>query len=287
MKKYALVPLVSVAGGAAAFVLRLLQNRTGFEASTGLPVPGNLPGLALIVCFVLLAAALAVLSRKFPQDAGDGPAFPAAFTTNNTSLLLLPVAGILLVSLSGLADLFEGLTMNNLLAQMKAAADPYAVLEDAIYGFSGKTQLILGVLTLLGAAALFLSAVSCRQKEGEDVPPSFSGNLLLVFPVVLVVRLVMTYRLDSVNPALSAYYVELLALVFLTLAFYRLSSFAFNAGRTARFALYTGLAVVFSLATLADGGPHLSSLLLYAGSAVTALGFLLLQFSSEVCDSGI
>lgn len=278
MKKTVLLPVIAVAGGAVAFVLRLLQNRTGFEVSTGLPVPGNFAGLALVACFAVLAAALLLLVRKLPKDAANGPVFPADFTTENTALLFLPVAGILLIALSGLADLYEGLTMGNLLAQMKAAADPYGLaVEASTAGFSSRAQMILGVLALLSAAALLPAAISCRKKE--DAKP-FSGNLLLAPPVALVVRLVLTYRLDSVNPALEAYYVELLALVFLTLAFYRLSSFAFNAGRTSRFALYVGLAVVFSLATLADGGPHLSSLLLYAGGAVTVLGFLMLRFSS-------
>ena len=280
MKKYALLPVISVLGGAAAFVLRLLQNRTGFEAATGLPVPGNFPGLALVICFAVLAAALLLLARTLPKDTGEGPVFPAAFATDNTTLLFLPVAGILLIALSGLTDLYEGLTQGNLLAQMKAAADPYAAaLEETCAGFPSRTQLLLGVLTLLSAAALFLSAVSCRKKEREAGKP-FIGNLLLGFPVVLVVRLVLTYRLDSVDPALAAYYVEILALVFLTLAFYRLSSFAFKAGRTARFGLYTGLSAVFSLAALADGGPLLSSLLLYAGGAVTVLGFLTLRLWS-------
>ena len=68
---------------------------------------------------------------------------------------------------------------------------------------------------------------------------------MLLVPVVCpVIRLVLVYRVDSIDPVLSDYYLELLALVFLTLGFYRLSSFAFGAGRTDRFALYAGLAVV-------------------------------------------
>ena len=35
MKKQMLLPLLAAVGGAAAFVLRLLQNRTGFEPDTG------------------------------------------------------------------------------------------------------------------------------------------------------------------------------------------------------------------------------------------------------------
>lgn len=45
------------------------------------------------------------------------------------------------------------------------------------------------------------------------------GSLLLVPVVCFVIRLVLVYRVDSINPVLSDYYLELLALVFLTLGF--------------------------------------------------------------------
>ena len=90
----------------------------------------------------------------------------------------------------------------------------------------------------------------------------------------LVVRLVLTYRAVSVDPSLADYYPELLAVVFLTLAFYRLSSFAFRAGRTRRFALYAALAIAFCLAALADR-PDPARLLFYLGGALTLFGFLL------------
>ena len=64
---------------------------------------------------------------------------------------------------------------------------------------------------------------------------------------------------------------ELLAVVFLALAFYRLSSFAFRAGRTRRFAVYAALAIAFCLATLADR-PDPARLLFYLGGAVTLRG---------------
>lgn len=53
---------------------------------------------------------------------------------------------------------------------------------------------------------------------------------------------------------------ELLALVLVILALYRLASFAYGVGRTRRFVLYAVPAIVLSLAALADGG-GLSTLL--------------------------
>ena len=273
MKKHILFSTAALLCGAVAFVLRFLQNRTGFDA-LGLPVSGNIPAVALVAVLILAGVVLLVLSRRLaaPSDV----CFPQSFAVKNTSLLFLPVAGSLLIGLSGLADLYEGATFNNLLVQIQIAADPYSsTIPDAAtaVGFSSVSQMILGAASLLSAGALFLSAISCRKWMAAK--PS-TGIFLLIPPVALVVRLVMTYRLDSINPALEAYYVELLALIFLTMAFYRLSSFAFGDGRLPRFALYAGFAAVCSLASLADGGPHLSSLLLYLGGTLTVLGFLLL-----------
>lgn len=281
MKKNLVLPVVAVLGGAAAFVLRLLQNRTGFEPDTGLPIPGNIPALALSGLLAVLAAVLCILVRKLPKDAEPGAVFPQDFSTADSRLLLLPVTGVLLIALSGLADLAQGLGI--LPAGVPYPADVYALTSNAEVLFSGFSQKILlpmGILSLASAVGLFLAVMSCHPREGRRQAP---GTVLLITPAVLVVRLVLTYRVDSVNPALERYYVELLALVFLTLGFYRLSSFAFLSGRTRRFALYTVPAVVLSLAALADSGTaSQSARLLYLGGALTLLGFLLLR----LCCSG-
>ena len=278
MKRQTLLPLLALVGGIGAFVLRLLQNRTGFEAATGLPVPGNVPGLALAALLAILALLFLLLVRRLPREAGPGPAFPSEFAAGDAAQVFLPLTGALLMLLSGLADLAEALGGVNLLARLRAAADPYgAAAMESVSGFASKAQLLLGLLGLVSGAAVFLAAAACRR--GSREAGGFQGSLLLVPPVALVVRLVLAYRLDSINPALEAYYVELLALVFLTLGFYRLSSFAFQSGRPRRFALYTCAAVVLCVAALADGGPHHSSLLLYAGGATALLGFLLLRLA--------
>ena len=145
--------------------------------------------------------------------------------------------------------------------------------------FTQRESLLAGVLSLLSAASLFPAIPACRSREGDAPAKPFQGALLLVPVCCLVVRLVLTYRAMSVNPSLADYYPELLAVVFLTLAFYRLSSFAFQAGRTRRFALYGVLATAFCLAALADR-PDLGRLLFYLGGALTVFGFLLLRTSA-------
>lgn len=257
MKKQPLLLLMILLGSVAALILRLLQNRTGFEPSTGLPIPGAPMGLALVGLLAALAAILLLLVRRVPQDAA--PDFPTSFSTENTGLLTLPVMGILLLGLSGLADAAIILVPE--------------VVPGTVSNISPHARLLFAATALLSAITLFPAAAACRKKE---TPRTINGNLLLVPPVCLVVRLVLTYRLASVNPFLQTYYVELLALVFMTLAFYRLSSFAFGSGRSQRYAFYSAAAVILSVTSLADGG-QLSDILLHAGSGLTLLGFLLLH----------
>ena len=273
-QRYAL-PLTAALGGAAACVLRLLQNHTGYEADTGLPIPGNFAALALAVLLAGLAAALALTARLLPSEEAPGPVLPRDFSTENTGLLAIPMCGVFLLALSGLSDLAESLRMlpEGLVSSRHAI---YGILRAGGLGFSPQGQILLGALTLAAAVSLFPVLAGCRRREG--VPRHKAPAAITLLPVAaLVVRLVLTYRIDSVNPSLTMYYPELLALVFLTLGFYRLSSFAFQAGQTRRFGFYAAGSLVLCAASLADGSAYLSSLLLYAGGALTLMGFLLLR----------
>ena len=262
MKQKLLIPALAVAGGAAAFALRLMQNSTGFEADTGLAVTGNFAGTALPILLVLLAAAAILLARKLPKTVEKSLSFPAAFPAAEATDLLLPVAGVLLMALSGAAD----------------AAMALDILPGAL--FPANIHLLLALVTLVSAGGLFLGAAACRQgrhQEGE-----FKAVSLLPVTVMLVVRLVLTYRTVSTDPTLEAYYVELLAVVFLTLGFFRLSGFAFDDARPRRFAVSSVMAVAFSMAAIADRSRLLlSSLALYVGGALVLLGFLVLYTGKD------
>lgn len=292
MKKQLLLPLAAVAGGAAALVLRLLQNKTGFESSTGLPIPGNLPGLALVILLAVLALVLAALSRLLPREHEDGPFFPEDFRTAGAGLVTLLVTGIFLMAVAGGLEIAVGGALLSLAGQAPGGPDGPTVLFSTWgpgLAVSPKTRVMMGALALASAVSLLPAAVSCRRRPGVR-PRIASPALLLIPPVCMVARLVLAYRVDSVNPALAAYYVEILALTFLTLAFYRLSSFAYHAARTRRFALYAGAAVVLCLTAVADAG-GLPAALFYIGAALTLLGFLLLWLTegravSEIVEDG-
>ena len=287
MKKTLLLPFIALVGGAAAAVLRLLQNTTGFEEGTGLPIPGNLPATALVILLVLLAAVLILLVRRLPEKAA--PAFPADFTARDPRLLFVPMAGLFLMGISGVLDLVAGLGLTETLIQsVVSAADPSGMTSvvaiSSSDGYSSQAHLILGVLDLLAAAGLFFAVRACGTKHRHS-RLRFNGTWLLAPVLAMAVRLVLAYRVDSVNPALEAYYVELLALVFLNLAFYRFSSFSFDAGRTRRFALYACCAVVLCLAAFCDSS-SLSARLLEIGAGLCVLGFLLLHLTAASAPSG-
>lgn len=272
------LPGLALAGGAAAFVLRLLQNRTGFEAATGLPIPGNPWGTALVIVLVVLAAAIWRLSRRVPDELSAPPAtFAAAFASPAALPLTVIIAGLFLTVLSGAADLAAGLGI--------ALPGPDAAYEaEAFLPVQRDTSALLsGILSLLIAAGGLAAAASCRRSGKHEtagtVSRESSPNVLLAAPICLVVRLVITYRALSVDPSLSAYYVEILALVFMTLAFYRLSSFGFQCGRTRRFFQYAAAAVILCMASLADGD-SVSGVLFYAGGALTLWGWMLQRLSA-------
>lgn len=272
MKKHVLIPAVALAGGALALALRLVENLTAYEAATGLPLPGSHAHLLVLLALLATAVVVFALTRKLPREASPGPAFPAAFSTENAALLTPSVMGVGLLAVSGVVDVLAGLGMG------PAAQAVLLTAEGMVFP---RNHLLMGALTLVTAGCLFPAVVACRSGR-EDVARKTAG-LLLAPPICAVARLVLTYRENSVDPTLAAYDIELLALAFLTLALYRLSSFAFRSGRTGRFALYTGVAAALCLTTLADG--HLlSDTLFYAGGAVTLLGFLLLRLSAPAWE---
>ena len=272
MKKSLFLPVYAVLGGIIAFVLRLLQNKNGFDPITGLPVRGTPFNFLLPLFLLLFAVSLLLVAKKMTSQAR---LFPRDFLTDNLMLLTIAVCGIFLMGVAGALELVSAFTGNNLLPSP----------DGLVYLVSARTmqaQRIGGILAVLSAVGLFPAVVACRRREANTAQ-AFTGSMLLIPAVCLVVRLVLCYRDHSINPVLAAYYLELLALVFLALGFYRLSSFAFGQGRPCLYGFYTGMSVVLALVQFADGVTP--AVLFYLGAALALTAFYLFpQTSSDAAS---
>lgn len=277
MKTKPLLPVFALLCGAGGFALRLLQNQTGFEPGTGLSVPGNLYARLLLIFLAAAVALLWLLSRGL-KDGDSLPAFPEHFLSDGKAELTLMICGIFLMGVSGALDVLSGLAGGGALDSVLSAGGMvgFAVVSSGATPFS---LVLSGALTLVTAAALFPVAAACRRREE---PARVDPALILAPAVIFVFRLVLVYRTVSVNPTIAAYYVELLTIVFLTLAFYRFSSFSFRAGRTDCFAFLSSVAVLLSITHLADG--FSSAALAYLGAAAVLFGLLLLRLRQKPCS---
>ena len=257
MKKSLSAVLLTATGSIVCLILRLLQNHCGFEPDTGLPIVGSPFSFLLPGALLLLTAAAFLLCRQLPNEKEESCLpFSAHFSSRSTFALMLVIGGIFLWCLSGLA------TSSGLFYPVSAV--------------TYRANTILSVLTVPAALCLFPAAAAARRGENSPV----SGTALLLPVIYLILRLTISFREMSINASQQAYYVELLAMILLTLSLYRLSSFAFLCGKTRRFALYSIPAAVLCMTALADAAT-LADRLFYCGGGALALGFLLLRLSAH------
>ena len=202
MKKYVLWPLLAAIGGVGAFLLRLLQRSTGFEVDTGLPIPGNLYAILLVAWFVVLAAVCLLAARTLlPADREDPPLFPTGFSVASPGLLTPAVMGLFLLAASGVLDLLFGFSGASALTGSGETVTVFVTAQGSQL-FSGREHLVVGLLSLLSAASLLPAVPACRIRPEGGARKPFQSPLLLVPVCCLVVRLVLTYRVVSVDPPL-------------------------------------------------------------------------------------
>ena len=273
-----ILPAAASAGGFAACLLRLLQNRTGFEADTGLPVRGYVPAIALAVLLGGLTLLFFLLSRTLTGE--REPLFP--FYTESRMFFILPTAGSLFLALGGGADLLESMEPRGVPSDSFVTA---TLLNRDFTSIPQGIQLLLGILTLLTAGCLMLSCAACRKREWRERQLRrhlFRREILLVPSLTLLLRMVMIYRMDSIDPLLAKYVPELMALFFLTAGFFSLSASAFGEGRLSTLSFTAGCSVLFSLCALTDEWKYLSSPLVLLGGSLSLMGFLLLRLQAPL-----
>lgn len=268
MKRYQLIPSAALVCGVICFFLRLVQNRIGFEPGTGLPIAGSPLSIALPAVLAATALLILVLSRGLPSEKEDTKLpFTGYFFTKGPLLPTLLVSAVFLWILSGGVDILSFL-------RQSPVRNMEVIASSGTFS-SSRTLFLMALLTIVSAVSLFPLAVACRRSETAEFP-ALNSNLLLVPVACLVVRLVLVYREDSVNPTLSAYYVEILALTFLILSLYRASSFAFHCGRTRRFAVYTAFSLTLCIVGLADCR-RISDALFFLGGALLMSSLLAMR----------
>lgn len=274
MKRY-ILPLLSAVGGVGCLILRLIQNRTAFEPNTGLPIPGHPLSILLPVILALLTAAALLTALRHPAaKVKASPDLREGFS-GSAPALALTVGGLFLWLTSAAAGLIPGLTGDPV-----ATPTPIPGLYLPADYSAVRTNMVLGLLLAATALALFPAVAACRRggKRTADAVP-VNGNLLLIPPVALVIRLAFVFREMSVDASQQRYYVELLALILLIPALFSLSSFAFRCGKTTRFLFFSAVAAIFCLTALADAST-LTERLFYAGGAALTLGFMALRIST-------
>ena len=214
--------LLTLCLGAAGMSLRLLQNMTGFEPGTGLPIPGSIPGILLPVLLALSAVILFRMNSKLPKGPVEVP-LSRLLNWNDKEGLFAILAG------------------------------------GCVMALSGRSGVVMGLLAVVAGICLLVGMAICRKT------PDTEPQILLAVPVLLLARLIFAYRLYSVDPVLANYYLELLGLMLLILASYRLSGFAVQAGGPRMFGFYADLTAILAVTLLADG--HSAALLPLGGAA--------------------
>ena len=109
MKKHLPFPLLAVIGGICGAALRFLQNQSGFEPDTGLPISGDPYAFLLPGLLILTAALTMLLCLRLPREPDTSPKlFADYFSSHSTAAVMVVVAGIFLWCLSGAAGVIGG-----------------------------------------------------------------------------------------------------------------------------------------------------------------------------------
>lgn len=250
--------LLTLCLGAAGMSLRLLQNMTGFEPGTGLPIPGSIPGILLPVLLALSAVILFRMNSKLPKGPVEVP-LSRLLNWNDKEGLFGILAGGCVMAFSGVLEIANafGRTVT------AVSADGMEIVT--VSAGTGRSGVVMGLLAVVAGICLLAGMAICRKT------PDTEPQILLAAPVCLLARLILVYRLRSTDPVLADYYLEILGLMFLILATYRLSGFAVQAGRPRIFTLYGEAVVILALTMLPDGAAP--AMVLMLGGALALTGF--------------
>lgn len=227
--------------GLVLFGMRVIQNQTGFDPETGLALP-SVAGATLVIGLVVLAALEVLFSLRLSKEKVD---FEHHFAPPEKSLTALIIGCMMLVA-GGILLAMEGVTAGG-----------------------GIAAIVTGALALLTGGGFLILGRQMRAWDELDVTPTLPSLFFGVFLVLAV------YLPTASDPILERYYLQVLAAAMVAYAFGRLAGFLRKESSHRSFTPVGNLAVMTSIAAIADGGKALS--LLFGGCAVVLSVFLALQ----------
>lgn len=236
MGKKFLPALLALLGGGVGFALRKWQLTAGFEADTGLAIPGAPAAIALLVFSGCMALLFFFLCRGQEKSLPWHTAFAAGEQNTLAAAALILSAMLLLVS--GGLEIME-YTVNGVA--------PYAG-ENAVARVAAKLLPLLRIALCLGSlpCVFFWSRAILQRKGGNECLSTLEPCLLYC------VWLVSTYQVRGVDPVVQDYLYEVLAIAAALLGLYFIAGFSFGNGKPRQAVFFCLLGIFFSLVTLAD-----------------------------------
>ena len=256
MQKTALTLTVStlVLGIFGAF-LRWLQTMSAFDKETGFPIPGAGTTVVFLIYSALVAAAFCVVTLIWlGRFKGDADA-ERALHCDSAAPLILGWAFCAVMAAASFILLFT------------AAQNRYP-LGQRLFG-------AFGILAAISVPFLF------GKKGGSGAGPVGRGAAVVI-TLFYCYWIVFCYKLNSEDPILWNFALEILAVAAAAAAFYFVTTYFFGAGHIGRALITTALAVYFNIASLFDArSTALNALFIVTAAVLMLVEFLLIANMSE------
>lgn len=249
MRKKALT-ICCCTGVLAAFgaFFRWLQNQVSFEKDTGLAVPGSVWPYLAAAWIAVAAVVLGVqcLRLKNQQRMHQPETFAEVFGSPSRAAWIAACVFGGVMALGGVILL---------------VSVPVQELQ----------RPLLRVLAVAAIAVGVTFPTQLRSTAAQE--PSTGTVVIAALPILLFAFwLIVSYKMNIVNPTISAYAVEVLALCAATIGFYQIAGFAFGRPKAVRSVFWSQFAAFLCLMTLSDSRYMGAQCMLAA-----AAGMLLLQ----------
>lgn len=237
--------LTTFVAGIFGFFLRWLQKLNGFEADTGLAIPGAVTAIVFSV-YSLLALALFIFLVRF---------YFLKRKPSTTALEALRVPNIIPTAIMWV------------LAAIMVISCVVLMFGSDFARYPTMQRMMSAVGIFAGIALPFILS---RKTSGEETG---IGSIAAVIPVLFYcLWLVTAYRIESENPVLWSYAPEILAIIAATVAFYYIAAYFYGRAKPGRCLVMLQVAAYLCLCTLMDEHA-LTEKLLFGATAAAMLVF--------------